>query len=375
MRLFSIGFIVVFILMLVIPLVSVDLSSDRKSVEENRMLAKRPMLAEMKNHPATFIRQFEAWLKDSTGFREKMIALYKGIESKGRGVRYTDGQDTYVIGEQGHHYFAYGNGWMISKFQGKWHLPDEQLPLMAETLDRIKNYLEKRGIGFIVMFCTDKESVYPEYYPKSIIRGPEPIYLDTVTEYLKENTTVDVFNIREALLAEKDTYLLYNKTVDTGHYNAIGGFFAYRELMRHISAFFPEIAFYTFDGNNISISYDANEIPAISLKQEVTYKRMDASFFDDVDINRPFTWQNAAFENSNSNQPVILFLCDSYYEELAKYIPRHFGKAIFIHRQNMRYFEQYIDKYKPDMVVFESAERTLPYFFERVCFELPSLSD
>jgi hypothetical protein len=366
MRLFSMGFIAIFILMLFIPLVSADLSFNRKSVEENRMLANPPQLAEMKNHPAQFIRQFEAWFKDSTGFREKMIALYKAVESKGRGVRYTDGQYTYVIGEQGHHFFAANNYWMISKFQGKWRLPDGQLPLMAEKLDEIKNYLDKRGIGFTVMFCTDKETIYPEYYPKSVIRGPEPIYLDTVTRYLKENTNVDIFNIREALLAEKDTYLLYNKTYDTAHYNATGGFFAYRELMRHIAMFFPEMAFYTLDINDIDISYDANEIPALSLKQEVTYKKMGSSFFDDIDINRPLISENAVFENSNSYQPVILILCDSYSLELNKYIPQHFSKAIFIHSQNMRYFEQYVNKYKPDMVVFEMAERSLPDLLGRM---------
>jgi hypothetical protein len=362
MRLFSTGFIVFFMLILIMPLVFVDLSSDRISVEENRMLANRPALAEMRNHPVQFIRQFEAWFDDSIGFRKKMIALYRIIDSKGRGVLYKDGQYT-LIGEQGHHYFTLG--WMISKFQGKWRLPDGQLPAMAKKLDRVKKYLEERSIGFTVMFCTDKESVYPEYYPKSITRGPEPIYLDTITRYLKENTGVDVFNIREALLAEKGAYLLYNKSAgDLTHYNAIGSFFAYRELMRHITMFFPEIVPYTLD--DINIIYDTNEIPVISLKQKVTYKGIDSSFFDDVDLIRPFTWESAAFENSNSNQPVILFMGDSYTGALLTYIPQHFSKTIFIHYQNMQYFEQYINKYKPDMVVFESAERQLSEFFASV---------
>jgi hypothetical protein len=371
MRLFSIGFIAIFILMLVIPLVSVDLSSDRKSAAENRMLANRPALGELKNHPAEFTRQFEVWFKDSTGFREKMIALYKAVESKGRGVHYENGEVPYVIGEQGHLFL--GVTWLISKFQGKWRLPDGQLPLMAKKLDEIKNYLDARGIGFTVMFCTDKESVYPEFYPKSIARGPEPDYLDMVTGYLKENTGVDVFNIREALLAEKDTYLLYNKTYDTAHYNATGSFFAYRELMRHITAFFPEITPFTVE--DITISHDTNGIPAISLKQEVVYKRMDDSFFDDVDTTGQIWGDHRAFENSTPNQPVLLYLGDSYVWHLIQYIPQHFGKTIYLPLENMKYFEQYIDTYKPDMVVFESVERVFPYFFEAICFELPALGD
>jgi hypothetical protein len=92
---------------------------------------------------------------------------------------------------------------------------------------------------------------------------------------------------------------------------------------------------------------------------------------DDVELNRPFTWENTAFENSNSDLPVILFLRDSYtfffdvnsYRKfITQFIASHFSKSIFIHYQNIEHFEEYIAKYKPDIVVFESAERQLRYF-------------
>jgi hypothetical protein len=354
--------------MLILPLVFVDLSSDRVFVEENRMLAERPRLADMRNHPGTFIQGFDAWFKDSTGFRERLIKLYQMIDKNKwlNAVRYTDGQYVYLVGEKGHHYFASG-GELISKFQGKQFLSDEQLANMANKLEEVNTYLDNKGIPLVVMFCSDKESVYPEFYPKSIKKGPEPIQLDMITEYLQRHTSVDVFNIRQALLTEKNNYLLYDiSSSDLTHYNEIGAFFAYRELMKHVNTHFPEIAPYELD--DIDISYNEKGIPDISIKTKITYKELAPSFFDDVELKRLFSWENAAFENNNPDLPVILFLRDSYSHEryIGKYFASHFGRAIFIHYHNMEHLEEYIAKYKPDLVVFESAERQLRYFADCV---------
>jgi hypothetical protein len=273
MRIFNGGFIVLFIAMLILPHVFVDLRSGRISISENRMLANRPSLYDIKHSPGTFIRQFDDWFKDSTGFREQLISLYQIIDKNkwlNNVVQYTDGQYVYLIGEEGHHYYAYVNGFLISKFQGKQFLSDEQLANMADKLEMNKTYLDRKGIPLVVMFCTGKESVYPEFYPKSIKQCPEPIQLDIITNYLKENTSVDIFNTRQALLAEKNNYLLYYK-IDTmaftgnfAHYNQIGAFFAYRELMKHINIHFPEIV--PFELSDIDISYDDKESPVVSLK-------------------------------------------------------------------------------------------------------------
>jgi hypothetical protein len=380
MRIANGSYIALFMLMLILPLVLVDLSTDRISIHENRMLTGRPSLTDIKNHPGSFIRQFDAWFKDSTGFREQLLSLYNIIDKNKllNGVRYTDGQYTYLIGEQGHHYFADVNGRLIPKFQGRQFLSNEQLQNMAVKLEEVKTYLDTKGIPLVVMLSADKESVYPEFYPKSITRGPEPIQLDTITDYLRDHTSVDIFNIRQALLTKKDDYLLYYKidamwfTTAFAHYNEIGAFFAYRELMKHINIYFPNMIPYELD--DIEITYDDKEIPYASLETGKSYKNLDPSFFDDVDLLRPFTWENIAFENMKPNLPVILFFCDSYAAEqyIGKYFAQQFGKAIFTHYINIGNIEESVDQYNPDIVIFESAERGLTGFANYV-FTIPKL--
>jgi hypothetical protein len=336
---------------------------------ENRMLAQRPSVADIKDRPGVFVRQFDEWFKDSTGFREKLLVLYKAVnENKwlNNVVQYTDGRYVYLVVKKGHHYFAYTDGWMISKFQGKEFLSSEKMSKMAAKLEMVKIYLENKAIPLVVMFCTDKESVYPEYYPKSIKRGPEPIQLDVITNYLQKNTSVDVFNIRQALLAEKDTNLLYAvSSGDLVHYTQIGAFFAYRELMRHVNVYFPRIIPYELD--DLEISYNEKGIPNIRLKSGFTYQKLDDSFFDDVDVYRQLA-VNHAYQNTDLNLPVILFLCDSYADEslIGKYFAQKFGKTILIHASYINHIDDYISKYKPDIVIFESAERQLDGFADCV---------
>ena len=371
-------FIIAFMLILMLPLVFVDFETDRISVEENRMLANRPPLFEIKKHPGKYIKGFDAWFVDSIGFREQLLALYRVIDKNSwlnNNVRYAHGQQVFLIGEQGHHYFADIDGALIPKFQGKQFITNTQLLTMEEKLEEVKMYLERENIPFIVMFCTDKETIYPEFYPRSIRRGPEPVQLDIITKYIEANTNVDIFNIRQSLLLEKDAYQLYYiSTGDLSHYTQIGAFFAYRELMKHINKYFPAITPYEL--NDIEIVYNEREMIFVNLKLGTTYKELDSSFFNDVSVTRPFTSENVAFENKKSDLPVILLLGDSYASEpfIGKYLAQQFGKVILIHHRDMRYLEEYVTQFKPNIVVFETAERGLGGFANAL-WTLPYLSD
>lgn len=306
MRFINYLFIFIFISLIIIPMLFIDFSSNRVSVQENRMLADKPNLTDIKKHPIKFIQNFDSWFKDSIGFREELITFYNKIEKNTllNGILYMDGSFIHLIGEQGHHFFGDYYGRLISKFQGKPILSDNQLINMTSKLDELNKYLGKKNIPLIIMFCSDKETIYPEFYPKQIKQGPEPIQLDIITNYIKDNTSVDIFNIKQALLSQKDNYLLY-PLIDSfastpeyfAHYNELGAFFSYKELMKHINIYFPNIV--PFELENINISFDKNEQPVLTLKTEKTAKKLEASFFGDLVFNTNALWAQEAFENNN----------------------------------------------------------------------------
>lgn len=374
---FDVVFISIFVLMLIIPLAFVDLSGGAISERENRVLAARPPMSYALEWPSDFIKQFDAWIADNVGFRENLIEFFKLLDTVQGPTQHADGS---LVGQGGHLFYA--NERMISKYQGRIPYNPDELTLFAASLQKIKGYLDEREIPLIVMLCADKESVYPEYYPKSIMRGSEPIILDVTTTYLKDNTDIDVFNIRKSLMDAKKEYLVYNKAAgDLAHYNEVGAFFAYSELMSHIKAYMPEMESLTI--NEINIAYNEGDCPVVSLKEEPAFTRLDKDFFDGVALIRPFSWENAAFINENTNLPTLLLFRDSYSgfnyrgtyyltgngytgneELLTRYLPQHFGKTILIHYLNLEHFKEYIDSYEPDMVVFQVSERQLEVFVQ-----------
>ena len=384
MRFFNKFFNFIFLLILILPLIFVDLSKNRISVQENRMLADHPKLADIKKHPVKFLQSFDDWFKDSIGFREQLISVYNvmGMNTWMNKYMYKKGDFIYLVGENGHHFYGGKNSSLIRRFKGEQIFSDGQLANLANKLEEIKVYLGKKGIPFLIMLCAFKEEIYPEFYPKLFKRGSESALLDLITDYLKENTDIDIFNIRQALLAEKDNYLLYPvSSGDLSHYTEIGAFFAYRELMKHINIYFPKIT--PFEIDDIEITYDKYyegvQEPVVSLKKEQTYKKLDPSFFNDIDVKWLFPWEYTAYENKNPNLPVILVFCDSYIgyyspnEEkkfISQFLASHFSRAIFIHRMNIKHFEEYIEKYKPDIVVYESVSIE----FDDI-IEVPELAD
>jgi len=364
MRFYNKIFIFIFFLMMILPLVFVNLSSERISVLENRRLESFPLISDLKKHPDIFIREFDAWFKDSTGFREKLINLYKktyGFLSSS----YLDGTSKVIIGKEGHHFNTHFN-LLLPIWQGQRWLDDTRLYELSAKLNNINKYLSGKNIPFVFMLCTDKESVYPEYYSDFVIKGPDPTSLDAVTDYISANTNIDFFCIKESLLREKENRLLYPKTGDIYalcHYNETGSFIAYMELMKHINKYFPNLKSFTFD--DVDIKYFANGSSKLNLKQEKKYKKIEARFFDDA----------VEFENEDLSLPVILFICDSYTNWFPDYLPQHFGRVI-MHNFNyvtLEHFQEYIDLYKPDIVVFESAERVIRVFANQVIdiLELP----
>ena len=360
-------FTALFMLALMTPAAFTDPTGGGVSEQENRVLARRPGVAEIRESPSAFLERFGSWFSDNVGFRERLIRLHQRLNRRleSREVQYADGHLIYLIGERGHHYYAGAHGELIPKYQGKSVFSDADLQALAARLNEINDGLDQKNIPLIVMLCADKESVYPEYYPRSIMRGPEPIQLDIITDYLQEHTSADVFNIRQCLVDQKQNFSLYNKgDGDLIHYNERGAFFSYLELMRHIQAYYPGARPFALD--DVAFYNDANDV---EIKTDVSYKALNAGFFDEVTLIRPFDWENFAFENSDASRPTILVMRDSYagkFKFLARYLPEHFSRTILIHYDNMNHFEDYVAFFQPDIVVFEAAERQLNLFADRV---------
>jgi hypothetical protein len=110
---------------------------------ENRMLANKPSVADIKDCPETFVRQFDEWFKDSTGFREKLLILYKKTDGIFKHGTFLDGTSIALIGRQGHHFHTHYNQ-LLPIYQGKRWLDDVQSYELSVKLNDINQYFHKK---------------------------------------------------------------------------------------------------------------------------------------------------------------------------------------------------------------------------------------
>lgn len=354
-------FVAIFFLLLLIPLFLTDFQGGSRGRRENRVLAKRPDISLVYRHPKDFIRDVELWISENIGFRDFMLSLYIEINKLILDGYYLDGTGLVLVGEEGHTFHTGGKKELLSVYQGKPWLSDTEMQQLMVKFNELQSFFDRKGIRFIIMLCADKESIYPEYYPKFVVRGSEPSSLDRVNQYIRRNAALNFFCIKERLLAEKDEYLLYPKTGDIYallHYNETAGFFAYQELIKRIAAYFPSLL--PLSIGDVSIAYRDDGLSDVVLRQRKLFKWTKARFFEDA----------IEYENEDVELPSLLLLRDSYAGYFTDFLPQHFSRTIMHHWSTIGRIEEYVDSYKPDVVVFEVAEREIPAFADAI---IPSI--
>ena len=288
-------------------------------------------------------------------------------------VRYRGVEGVILEGTGGHRFIVDGNGEHIKRFQGMPILPEAEMQTFAQNLSGLKQSLDAKGIPLILMFCTDKETIYPEYFPAVITRGNEPLPIDIVTDYVRGQTGIEVFNIRNALLAAKaNGYLVYDRVGvvhSLAHYNEYGAYFAYRDLMAHISwKLYLAVQPLTLD--KIDRYYILPDIapsnPSLQILEPVTFERLGEEFF--AAVPSPLAAApDTAFRNEDASLPSLLLFRDSYGgsgDYITRYLPMHFRETVLLHWSNIQLFDAYVEHFQPDIVVIEVVEREITTFYK-----------
>lgn len=129
-------------------------------------------------------------------------------------------------------------GAAIDDYKGQTILGDLRLKKIAEMMSDRDSWAKQNGIKLYLVIAPNKTSVYPEYVPEKVTPA-QKTNADTVVEYLAQNSSVEVIDLRAPLIAAKAEYgdTLFYK-YDT-HWNNNGGFVAYQEIMRRINEDVP----------------------------------------------------------------------------------------------------------------------------------------
>lgn len=352
----------VFVIILFLPLVFINLKPNQISESENRFLASPPHLYLNDGSLNTeYFSNFETWFNDNIGFRSEIVAM-NGITKYNLFDKIPD--SNYRLGPNRE--LNYATDTMVQDYQHFNLKSDQELELIIDSFEIVNNYIESKGAQFYYFQCWDKHSIYPEYFPNTVIQYGKESKTDQVINALEINTNVEVINPKQILIDEKKNYDTYSVWGDATHWTQRGAYIGYQYLMQEINN----------ENNNKFRVLNEDDY-------EISIADKGSSFLDAIheeDYEEVFQIKNpkaiatgekplypnntqgdstAVFINNDvKNDDVLLVIGDSYINSfLLDDLAESFSKTVMIWGDNAKYLKEIMEYYKPTIVLCENAER------------------
>lgn len=377
-------FIALFVAMICLPLLCFNRIDGKFSAIENKTLTSKPelYLGDGSINPS-YISQFESYFNDNVGFKEEALATNILVKYKLFGLVDIP---NWLLGEEGNLFYTTG-GEDIRTYTGQNVYSEETIASMVENLSYMNQYFEQQGCTTYNMFIPNKEAVYSELYDQDIYNAGEG-HLDSLEKYMSENTDMNVINVKDAMISQKDDQMYY-KVYDASHWNMNGAFVGYQELMQEIQKDYPDIRILNKEDFEISetpfsgLMQYYTSIPVLDdnfafddIVYEYNLKGGYHSVMDETPLNGKAIDPNLNFyhfENDTiDNSETLLIVGDSYmYCFLLPMLGESFEHVYFVRNTSPETIIELAQEIEPTVFVFEIAERVVnePYFAQMSGFK------
>ena len=349
-------FVLVFVGMIFLPFCLLDTTEIIDSSLENRRMTMWPGWH--------FNQEINAWyghyVEDRVAFRETAVRFYMDATYAVFGEF---SEDLHMYGKDGE-VFPADDGY-IRAYQ---HLAtdEELIDSLVTYLDRTNQYLEKQGIPFVFLAGLDKKTVYGE-------EMPDYIHVDTTKESIMEmlarkltekqvSYVIPVQELQEAKQAER----VYNQKFDSAHWNARGAMIGLRLLNEKVREMDPDVPLLTEDVFTVSSEEKTLEFISLPITEQVPVYMLKSEYGDSILADGSLLdvlphvagtgIQHYLNENALSDK-TILILQDSFLDGKQDFFAYRYQNVYMISRQNYESMQYYVETLKPDVVVFENAER------------------
>jgi hypothetical protein len=334
---------------------------------EKRLLNAFPKWSASGVSPKAYLVGIEAWFNDHFGFRKRLVRLH----SKWKRDLFKDSSlADVIVGRDG--WLFYGGGRMIDNHRGTSLLSTNDLRAWQELLETRRDWLTRRGIRYLFVIAPNKESIYPEHLPEWLATPGPTRKLDQFISHMRAHSTVEVMDLRPALLEAKRharTYLFSDS-----HWNALGAFAGYEAVVRAIGRQLPGVEPLPLIAFKQSFEDTIGGDLADLLGQERTLKERGVIRLEPLPPLQPLEVGDGPAPDPGSGtrerrpryteQPgqryrVLLFR-DSFANAWQKLLGHNFSRVLYVWQQH--WSAPLVEREHPDIVVDEMLER---YFNER----------
>lgn len=349
-------FVLVFVGMIFLPFCLLDTTEVIDSSLENRRMTMWPGWH--------FNQEINAWyghyVEDRVAFRETAVRFYMDATYAVFGEF---SEDLHMYGKDGE-VFPADDGY-IRAYQ---HLAtdEELIDSLVTYLDRTNQYLEKQGIPFVFLAGLDKKTVYGEEMPDYIhVDTTKESIMEMLARKLTEKQVPYVIPVQE-LRDAKQVERVYNQKYDSAHWNARGAMIGLRILNEKVREMDPDVPLLTEDVFTASSEEKTLEFISLPITEQVPVYMLKSEYGDSILADGSLLdvlphvagtgIQHYLNENALSDK-TILILQDSFLDGKQDFFAYRYQNVYMISRQNYESMQYYVETLKPDVVVFENAER------------------
>ncbi|MEA2013516.1 MAG: hypothetical protein U9O87_10655 [Verrucomicrobiota bacterium] len=242
----------------------------------------------------------------------------------------------------------------------------EQLDAFIDYITTLQKWLKQKGIQYLFVIAPNKHTIYFEKLPDYIKKQNIESVTDQLVKALKDRTSIPVVDLRKSLLKAKGKYQLYYKT--DSHWTHYAANIAQFEIMKRIQLMFPKrLTPKLYPDSFFSIFQKKDgDLCKLSKIVGISEKSPQPNFTGKDPVRKNIEENDKFFQTTchSGNINAVIFR-DSFFGYLVPYFSRKFNKTTFI--WDMLSYEKLtktLNKGKPDLVIEEWIERTLPYIPE-----------
>lgn len=347
MKKIKIVFILCFLVMLALPVLYMNTEENAVSEIDNTMLPEIDFESKVKTS------DIDKYISKRIGFYDEAITSYITLNDK-------------MFGEMVHPTYTYGkDGYVFFKLTNE-KVDVEFIDAFCNYLSRMQEYCESRGIPFIYCINPSKTTLYTDYLPEGYNYRNE--FLEVLYQKLEQYNINYISNVE--LLAEKaKTEQVYNVKYDAGHWNDLGAFYGTNNLLNKVSEYFPTVKEHKLEDFNVSTKMEASlpvskfiineEVPVFTCKDHKGIWQ-HSSEYKTLTLRYPhefFKYYKNTKRYEDGDLPRVLFFHGSYYIRNTAFYDCSFKETYAVHNyQNIVNLEYYINIFKPECVILETAE-------------------
>jgi len=333
-------------------------------LEENRNFALRPELPRDLASLAAWPHEADLYVADHFPPRALLIGALNLLRLRIG----ASGSPRVIVGRDG--WLFYDNDSHLGGARGVPRMTDGDARVWLSGLAGRTEALHARGVTYLVVAAPDKESVYPERAPAWFRLDPDRT-AERLRRLAAQSGAGEVAYPAEALTRAAHAGLKVYMPYET-HWTGLGAYLGYADIMGRLQA--------------MGVTGPPRPLSAFSYLQPppwgsprnlalmlgvASFVRIDFPEVADADregrvtttyLSDEFDWTAPhVVDTGMPGKPVLLMTMDSFSTALLPFLYGDFSRIVLAHNQDGTWRQDLIDRYKPDVVIEEVIESSLPF--------------